>query len=392
MTLRRVLGEFHPARLAFLIALGTTLAHAAVVPNGTPRLEVPLPEIMASDRLTWTVPIRFINETELGLYVDSLMCDVENLDRGEIHGPRKTRLSLNLFTRLVSSISAGDTGAIQCFVPASAESARLTLHAYGHNSKGKTFAFEATTSAVPSMLSRSHPSEFLTVGGRTVEVAFVGARPDTGKAPGILMIHGEGSQARAMLNIANRLAQEGTAVMLVSQPGYGQSQGPPDWAGPATVEALAAALDRLEKSPGVDPKRIGVWGISRGATAATLLAAKRPEVRAVVAQSGSYDLWATHRGGKLADVRESIEKEAGRDSAAWKARSPLLQAKAIRAQVMVMHGEKDDQMPIEQARAFAAALDLRGHPTETNFSETGHSMPPSAQLPAQHFFERALKP
>jgi dipeptidyl aminopeptidase/acylaminoacyl peptidase len=195
-----------------------------------------------------------------------------------------------------------------------------------------------------------------------------------------------------MLNLANRLAQEGTAILLVSQPGYGRSEGSPDWAGPATIAALSAALDRLENTPGVDSKRIGIWGISRGATAATLLAAKRPEVRAVVAQSGSYDLWATHRGSTLAAVRESVENEAGRDSSAWKARSPILQAKTIRAQVMVMHGEADDQAPIEQARAFAAALDLRGHPTETNFSETGHNMPPSAQLPAQHFFERTLKP
>lgn len=383
-----------PLACLVLSAATISLARSADAPGGSPRLFVQ-PEVPGNDRMTWAIPIRFINATEGGLYVDSLLCDVENLDLGETHAPRKSRISLNQFTRLVSSISAGDTGAIQCFVPASAESARLTLHAYGHNAKGLPYAFSTTTLAVPGELSRAHPSKFVTVAGRKVETVFFSAQEESLKAlkaPGILLIHGENSHARTLLSLANRLSRVGFAIMLVSQPGYGLSEGSPDWAGPATVAALGAALDRLEAEPSVDPKRIGIWGLARGATAAALLAAKRPEVRAVTVQSGSYDLWATHRGSKLASLRESIEKEAGADSAAWKARSPMILAKSIRAQVMVMHGENDDQVPIEQARAFAAALDLRGHPTETNFGTGGHNLPPSSQLPAQHFFERALKP
>jgi dienelactone hydrolase len=383
-----------PARLVSTLAVlvaATSLVLAAGAPRGGPRIEIPVPAVVATERLTWTVPVRFINDTEAGLYVDSLVGDVVDLDPGITRAPRESRLPLNSFARLVSSISAGDTGRIQCFILAPAESAGLALTAYAHDAKGKAYVFGANTLAVPGPLSLRYPSQFLTAGGVRVECVFVPARPDTGLSPGVLIVHGEGQHARTLLGLANRVAQEGVAVMLVSQPGYGLTEGAPDFAGPATLAALEAALDHLAKSPGVDSRHIGVWGFSRGATAAALLAAKRPAIRALIAQSGVYDPWATHRGAKDPVLREAFEREAGSDSAAWRARSPIVQAQAIRAEVMVVHGEADDQAPVEQARAFAAALARRGRPTEASFVPGGHHLSPSVQRSIQDFLGLVLR-
>ena len=51
------------------------------------------------------------------------------------------------------------------------------------------------------------------------------------------------------------------------------------------------------------------------------------------------DLWATYRAADAShrdDIRSDIIAQAGRDSAAWKARSPLLQASRIHAALCVV--------------------------------------------------------
>jgi dipeptidyl aminopeptidase/acylaminoacyl peptidase len=207
-----------------------------------------------------------------------------------------------------------------------------------------------------------------------------------------LLVHGHANQARGMLVQAQRLSTLGFSVMLVSQPGYGQSTGPADFMGPATVKALEAALDRLEQMARVDRSRIAVWGISRGATAAALLAERRPEVRALVVQSGIYDLWAAYRGTRLPGFRETIVQEAGTDSAGWRARSPVLESGALKAAVLVMHGEADDRAPVDQAKGFVQALQSHGLEAESKFlPAVGHVLPPVAQQTAEAFLGRTLR-
>jgi len=91
---------------------------------------------------------------------------------------------------------------------------------------------------------------------------------------------------------------------------------------------------------GVDAKRIGAWGIGDGASVVLQLAKVRPGVRAVLAQSGLYDLWSGYRVAD-AEAQKTIVTAAGRDSAAWKARSPALASGKLTATVLLLHGEKD---------------------------------------------------
>jgi dipeptidyl aminopeptidase/acylaminoacyl peptidase len=218
--------------------------------------------------------------------------------------------------------------------------------------------------------------------------------PASATAPAVMLVHGHGASARTMMRAARIVAARGFFVALPSQPGYGRSDGPADMMGPATVAALGAVLDSLAATPGVDRARLGMWGLSRGATAVACLAARRTDVRAIVLQSGVYDLQATYRETKLPGYRETIVAEAGRDSAAWRERSPLSIAANIHAATLVFHGEKDDRAPVAPAHAFAAALEKAGTLVESQFvAEGGHVLSPAlTNRAALEFLTKRLAP
>ena len=194
-----------------------------------------------------------------------------------------------------------------------------------------------------------------------VEYVSFAAPPESLGTGAVLLIHDEGQHARSLIPLAAWLAGRGYSVGIVSMPGYGLSDGTADPAGQSTLEAVDAAFEALEHTPRVNGSRVAVWGAGGGATAAVLFAARHPEARALIAQSGSYDL-AT----------------AGR----------------IKAAVLVVHGEKDALNPAAQAHAFADALKARGVDVETRFLPAGGAplKPFEVRRPALEFLHRHLAP
>lgn len=115
----------------------------------------------------------------------------------------------------------------------------------------------------------------------------------------ILFVHGnqgglflgakELADSGALLRFSSGLS---IAAAAVSQPGFGASDGPADFCGPGTQQAIIAALSFLREQPCVDPDRIVLYGNSRGAVAAAMVAAQVADLRAIVLSSGVYDLKA----------------------------------------------------------------------------------------------------
>lgn len=385
-----------PARsMAALAALcAWTTAPIMAAANGpTPRL-VAAPQIEATPELTWVVSFTILNPLGVGIYPDSMSCTIEDLDPGETRAPRTSSLDLTPLLHTVESVGAGDSAIFDCSVPATAEHARLTFKLHVRRADRVPYASTTVVEALPGPSSREHPSQFLEVAGRKVEYVLVPASGDTGLAPGLMLVHGHAADARKMLRAALMFSARGYAVMLASMPGYGQSDGPPDFMGPATVKAMSAAFDRLKAAPGVDPKRLGLWGVSRGATVVTLLGQQRDDVAIVIAQSGIYDMWAAYRGTRIPGIRENMVNEIGRDSSAWRARSPALAAGKPGAAFLILHGEKDLNVPIQQARGFASALGARGVTVETRFiPEAEHQLPRGeVQRTVVAFLKRHLAP
>ncbi len=356
-----------------------------------PTIRALSPTLVAGDDFHWTLPLLITNPFPTGLYLDSLNLVVADLDSGATHPSRTTRTPLTFMVRMVRAVSGNDSAYVQYEGEASAEHARLTFEVQLHNATG-TYRSATSVEALPGPTSLAHPSEFLTVGGHRVETVFLPADPDSGPAPGVLMVPEAGLSARHMMRAGQQLVARGYAVMLVSPPGSGLSEGAPDLAGPASVEAAGAALDQLEKRPGVNAKRIGAWGVGEGAAVVVQLARRRPDLHAAFAQSGTYDLWSVYRSADAAS-RQAMLAAAGSDSAGWRARSPVYGTGKVAARVLLLHGENDAQAPVAQARELAARLAKQGAKVELQtLPGASHTLSRSeAQRRALLFFRAELR-
>ncbi len=104
--------------------------------------------------------------------------------------------------------------------------------------------------------------------------------------PAIVMLVGfSGVKEQTYAWFAAAWAAQGHAVLVYDPPHFGASEGQPrhemdPW---RQVRAARDALDWLQRQPGIDGKRLGVWGGSLGGGHAIVLAAIDRRVRAVVA-------------------------------------------------------------------------------------------------------------
>ncbi len=217
-------------------ASGASSAPAAVAE--APRFSADSTSVEATDALEWRVGFVVGNPFALGLYLDSLICEVVDLGPGETRGERTAVVDATATVKAIEAIGAGESGNFEYAGPALAEHARLTFRLKLHRADSIPYSLSIVVEALPGPVSRAHPSVFLGVAGKHVETVLFPAARDSGLAPGLLLVHGHANHARKMLRSAQIFALRGYAVMLVSMPGYGQSDGPPDFMGPATVRAI----------------------------------------------------------------------------------------------------------------------------------------------------------
>lgn len=111
--------------------------------------------------------------------------------------------------------------------------------------------------------------------------------PGAGRHPGVVLLSGSSSKRRQDLAFfADHFARNGLAVLVFDKRGTGGSPG--DYGAatyPQLADDAAAAVQFLRAQPGVDRARVGVWGLSQGATIAAMVGAHVPDLRFVVAVS-----------------------------------------------------------------------------------------------------------
>jgi uncharacterized protein len=103
----------------------------------------------------------------------------------------------------------------------------------------------------------------------------------------VLMISGGGGNRRSTLRHATMLERHGYGVLVYDPRGSGNSEGTVNSYGWGWDKDAAAALDFLGTRGDVEPGRIGALGLSTGADIAIDTAAKRPDLRAVVADGSA---------------------------------------------------------------------------------------------------------
>jgi dipeptidyl aminopeptidase/acylaminoacyl peptidase len=207
----------------------------------------------------------------------------------------------------------------------------------------------------------------------------------SGPWPAVLFIHGhqerfrDGGEAYVKNGRLGRLASRGYVAASMSQPGYGHSDGPPDFCGPLTQAAVLGALAFLRTQPVVQPHKVALYGYSRGAIVAGMVAAQDPQLAAVVLGAGAYD-FSRWYPTPVRGIDMNIEHEAGTSAEAFRARSAIVHVDTITAPILILHGAQDERVPVRQAEAFAETLRAKQKAVTVKiFPHAKHGIPREAQ-------------
>jgi dienelactone hydrolase len=164
------------------------------------------------------------------------------------------------------------------------------------------------------------------------------------------------------------LIRRGVGCLVIDGPGNGESirfRGYP--LRPDYEVAGTAALDYLITRPEIDPARIGVMGISLGGYYAPRCAAREQRFAACVAWGAIWDYQAVWRRRLAAGFQQAMSV-AG-DHICWVLGTATVSealdrlgafvldgvVQQMRCPLLVLHGSRDEQIPLADARSLLAA-------------------------------------
>ncbi len=179
-----------------------------------------------------------------------------------------------------------------------------------------------------------------------------------GPFPVLMMIHGHSQDCFLFKDSGKGYAKANYVVFAPSMLGYGRSKGYSDFGGPKTLTGLFDGIEYLKSLPYISSSKIGIYGFSRGAHAASLLTTQTKDLKCAVLIGGIYDFrvhydWASVH---LPGVKKIIEDEVGVSKKEWAKRSVINYIENIESPILIIHGEKDERASVEQARILADAL------------------------------------
>jgi dipeptidyl aminopeptidase/acylaminoacyl peptidase len=216
--------------------------------------------------------------------------------------------------------------------------------------------------------------------GERVEIPFEGSRlvgilrrpHGPGPHPVVVMVPGLDSTKEEFRSTEALFLERGLATFSVDGPGQGEAEYDlpirGDWEVPGQ-----SIVDAVSAQPGIDPDRVGVWGVSLGGYYAPRLASGVEQVKACVALAGPYnfgDCW-----DRLPPLTRtaftarsfSADEEEGRKRAGELDLSQA--ASRIRVPLLVVAGKQDRLIPWQHAERLVAEA---SGPTELIMLEDGN--------------------
>ena len=233
----------------------------------------------------------------------------------------------------------------------------------------------AGTLTIPSDVPSPYPAVVLITGSHPQDRDMVGSRTEPV------------NKYRPFRQIADALSRRGIAVLRMDDRGYGCSEGGDinEATIPERADDIKAGLDYLKDRKEIDGRRIGLLGISEGANIGPIIAAADPSIRALVIMAGSatsgreilewqvrYDtaliegITDEERGRILAQRMMDVEKwiaegKAKRWRKSFVEYNPLPTARDVLCPVLILHGDRDANVPVEHAHLLAGAMRAGGN-------------------------------
>jgi acetyl esterase/lipase len=211
-----------------------------------------------------------------------------------------------------------------------------------------------------------------------------GSRP----RPAIVLIHGGGwisFDKSTMVRMGNFLARSGFVAISVD---YRLLHGTQDrW--PAQLDDVQRAVRWLRANASkynVDADHIGAFGHSAGAQLAALLGMEdtrdnsdpalakfSSRVQAVVDVSGPSDFLTNHDADGDAALANLFGGDYSKIPEVWRKASPVSHVEKSNAPFLIIHGTRDDSVPIAQAQELNDKLQQAGVPVTFIKIDDGHT-------------------
>jgi dipeptidyl aminopeptidase/acylaminoacyl peptidase len=227
---------------------------------------------------------------------------------------------------------------------------------------------------------------------KTVEAVVIRPAAD-GRFPAVLLAPGFDLTARDLIPMGVMLAHENFASVAITPPGFGKSEGKPDFVGPNTIKTFVAGWNKFKAEQFVDGGKMAIYGHSRGGLAAALLAVELKDARAAVLASGIYDFKLATEETRFAGMRERMIAETAMNEQAFKERSAILRMEELKTPVLILHGEQDDKTSVNQAYKLRDKLSALKKDFEIKiYPQAGHALDAREIVAtAADFFRRKLK-
>jgi dipeptidyl aminopeptidase/acylaminoacyl peptidase len=209
------------------------------------------------------------------------------------------------------------------------------------------------------------------------------ARVDAGaKHPLAVLVHG--GPAAAHRNawpsvISASLLARGYFVFLPNPRGsFGQGEGftagnVKDFGG-GDLRDILAGVDEVVRTRPIDPKRIGLFGWSYGGYIAMWAVTQTNRFAAAVAGAGIAN-WQSYYGQNRIDgwMLPYFGASVYDDPAVYAKSSPITFIRNVKTPTLVLHGERDAEVPVPQGYEFWHALKTLGVPTQlVVYPDEGH--------------------
>jgi dipeptidyl aminopeptidase/acylaminoacyl peptidase len=195
------------------------------------------------------------------------------------------------------------------------------------------------------------------------------------------------NQYKPFRQIADALSRRGIVVLRMDDLGYGCSEGGDIYEATIAERAddIKAGLVYLKSRKGIDGNRLGLLGLSEGANIGPMIAAADPSIHALVIMAGSatngreilewqvrYDtaliegVTNEERGRilkqRMMDVEEWIaEGKTNRWRKSFVEYDPLPTAHNVLCPVLIIHGDRDANVPVGHAHLLAEAMRAGGN-------------------------------